>query len=179
MKKLVYALLALGMASCGDKTSELPENQLTGNDFESLDGWIGDNVMPSLTREKAHLGRYSAKVDPNVEYSIGYSNLLGKMSASKLRKIKVHVWVNIPNAKTEAVLVTQVTDPGNPTASPLLWEGIKLSDKVTTYNKWVEVEKEITLPDNVTYANKIGVYLWRTAVPGTAFIDDLTITKIE
>lgn len=179
MKKLLYVFLAAGMASCGDKTAEMPDNQLASNDFESLDGWIGDNSMPSLTKEKAHSGRYSVKVDPANEFSVGYSNLLGKLSTSRLRKIKIHAWVNIPNATSQAVLVTQLTDPSSPTASTILWEGIKLSDQVKSYDKWVEVEKEIALPDKVTYANKIAVYLWRTATPGTAFIDDITITKVE
>ncbi|QNH62119.1 hypothetical protein [Hymenobacter sediminicola] len=179
MKKLLYALLAVGMVSCGEKKAEIPANQLAGNDFESIDGWMGDNTPASLTKEKAHSGRYSIKVDPAVEYSMGYSNLLGKLSASKLRKLKVHGWVNLPNGKTEAVLVTQITDPANPAAKPIVWEGLKLTDQVKAFNKWVEVEKEIILPDNVTYANKISVYLWRTGAPEPAFLDDLTIEKVD
>ncbi|WBO84271.1 carbohydrate binding domain-containing protein [Hymenobacter yonginensis] len=179
MKKLLYALLAVSMASCGDKTAERPANQLAGNDFESVDGWMGDNTPNSLTKEKAHSGQYALKVGPAVEYSMGYNNLLGKLSASKLRKIKVQAWVNLPNGKTEAVLVTQITDPANPAAKPIIWEAVKLTDQVKSFNKWVEVEKEITLPDNITYANKISVYLWRTGAAEPAYLDDLIISKSE
>ncbi|MBC8082018.1 MAG: carbohydrate binding domain-containing protein [Hymenobacter sp.] len=179
MKKLLYAVLALGIASCGAKTTDTPANQLTSNDFESMDGWMGDNTPSSLTKEKAHSGRYAIKVDPGIEYGIGYTNLLGKLSASKIKKLKVHAWVNLPNGKSEAVLVTQVTDPGNPAAKPLLWDGLKVVDQVKASDKWVEVEKEITLPENITYTNKISIYLWRTGVQETAFLDDLTIEKVQ
>ena len=179
MRNFLYSLLILALVSCGDKKEGSPANQLASNDFESIDGWVGDNTPSSLTKERAHSGRYSIKVDPTVEYSMGYSNLLGKLSPSKLRKLKVHGWVNLPNGKTEAVLVTQITDPANPAAKPIVWEGLKLTDQVKAFNKWVEVEKEIILPDNVTYANKISVYLWRTGAPEPAFIDDLTIEKVD
>jgi hypothetical protein len=61
----------------------------------------------------------------------------------------------------------------------MLWEGIKLTDQVKSYNKWVKIEKEITLPDNVTYANTLAVYLWRAGVAETTFLDDLVIEKVE
>ncbi|UOQ66037.1 hypothetical protein [Hymenobacter volaticus] len=179
MRKLLYTLLVIGVASCGEKKAEVPANQLAGNDFESIEGWMGDNTPNSLTKEKAHSGRYAIKVDPGVEYSMGYNNLLGKLSASRLRKIKVHAWVNLPNGKSDAVLVTSVADPNNPAAKPIVWEGLKLTDKVKSFNKWVEVEKEITLPDNVTYNNKMNVYLWRGGAPETTFLDDLIIEKVD
>lgn len=178
MKKLFYACFALVLTACGDKVAKIPADQLASNDFESIDGWVGDNVSPSLTKEKAHSGRYAIKVDPNIEYSMGYSNQLGRLSASKLHKIKVHAWVNIPATDPKAVLVVQVTDPTNPSAN-LLWNGINLAEQVKARNKWVEIEKEVVLPDNLNYAHKIGVYLWRTSVPNTVFMDDLTISKVE
>ena len=110
---------------------------------------------------------------------MGYNNVLSRLSASKVTKIKVRGWVNIPNGTSQPVLVTTITDPNNQAAKPLLWEGLKLADQVKSFNKWVEVEKTITFPAAVTYTNKISVYLWRTAAAETALLDDLTIEKVE
>ncbi|MBO0360897.1 carbohydrate binding domain-containing protein [Hymenobacter sp. BT186] len=178
MKKLLYASLTLCLAACGDKAATIPANQLAGNDFESIEGWVGDNTPASLTKENAHSGRYSIKVDPAIEYSMGYSNLLGKLSASKLRKIKIKAWVYLPKGTTDAMLVTSVVDPADP-SKPVLWDGFKLADQVKADSKWTEVEKEITLPDNISYTQKLGVYLWRTAAQGPAFMDDVIIEKAE
>ena len=177
MKQLLYLALALGMVACGDK-SEVPANQLAGNDFESMDGWLGDTGMGSLTKDKAHSGRYAIKVDAKNEYSIGYGNMLGKLSASKLKKVKIRAWVNLPDANSKAVLVTQIANPTDP-SKPLMWDGFKLTDKVKTYNKWVEVEREIALPENVTYADKLGVYLWRASTSAVTYLDDLSIEKVD
>ncbi|HEX8425817.1 carbohydrate binding domain-containing protein [Hymenobacter sp.] len=178
MKRALFAFFALYLTACGDKAADKPANQLTHTDFESIDGWLGDNTSNSLTKEKAHSGQYSIKVDPAIEYSIGYNNLLGKLSASKLRKIKVSAWVYLPKGSSDAVLVTQVVDPANAT-KPILWDGLRLADQVKTNDKWVNVEKEIALPDNVSYANRFNIYLWRTSSPGTAFIDDLSVEKVD
>ena len=179
MKKLLYASFVLVFTACGEKATEVPANQLAGNDFESVEGWVGNDVPPSLTKEKAHSGLYAIKVDPSNEFSMGYNNLLGKLSPSRLNKIKVHAWVNIPDANSTAVLVTQITDPANPTAPPILWDAIKLGEKAKTQSRWVEVEKEINLPANITYTNRIQVYLWRPSGAETAFLDDLSISKVD
>jgi hypothetical protein len=179
MKKLLYASFSLALTACGENATEVPANRLASNDFESVEGWFGDSTPASLTKEKAHSGRYAVKVDPNTEFSMGYSNLLGKLSASKLKKIKIHAWVHIPVGGPNAVLVTHITDPANPSAQPVLWDGLRLAEATKGRNKWVEVEKEITLPANITYAHKIQVYLWRTANAETTFMDDLTISKVE
>lgn len=179
MKNLLYASLVLALTACGDKATDVPANQLAGNDFESVEGWMGDNTPGSLTKDKAHSGRYAVRVDPGNEFSMGYSNVLGKLSPSRLKKIKVHAWVNVPAINSNAVLVTQITDPANPTAPPVMWDAMKLGEQAKTPNKWVEIEKEITLPSNVTYTNRIQVYLWRPSGSETAFLDDLSIMKVE
>ncbi len=179
MRKLLYLLSVATIAACGDKNEVPSAKQLASNDFEAVEGWMGDNTPSSLTKEKAHSGRYASKVDPGVEYSIGYNNLLGNLSASRLQKIKVQGWVNLPSAESGAMLVASITDPANPTAKPIMWEGVKLTEQVKSFNEWVKVEKEFTLPDNITYANKISIYMWRTGNPEAAFLDDLVIEKVE
>ena len=178
MKKKLYTLLTLALAGCGDKPTGNPNNYLTASDFEAVEGWMPEPVPASLVRDKARSGRYAIKVDANNEYSIGYNNTLGRLSTSKLKKIRIHAWVNMPDKNSQAVLVTQIVDPANP-AKPVVWEGLKLGEKVTTYNKWVEVTMDVTLPPSVNYTNRLGVYLWRTNSSGATFLDDLAIEKVE
>ncbi|MDF7812732.1 hypothetical protein [Hymenobacter sp. YC55] len=179
MKNLLYASLVLALTACGDKATEVPANQLASNDFESVEGWMGDNTPPSLTREKAHSGLYAIKVDPSNEFSMGYNNLLGKLSPSRISKLKLHAWVNVPTAGSNVLLITQITDPAKPGTPPIMWNATKLSEQAKTQNKWVEINKEIELPANVMYTNRIQVYLWRPAGSETAFLDDLSIAKVN
>lgn len=179
MKKLFYLALAVSVISCDRQSEKISVNQLTSNNFEMVDGWMGDNTHPSLTKEKAHSGVYAIKVGPGIEYSMGYNNKLSNLSVSKITKIKVRAWVNIPDGNSSSILVTSVEDTDSQPAESLLWTGLKLSDQVKTFNKWVEVEKTITFPPTVNYKHKIKVYLWRTPAQGTALLDDLVIEKVE
>jgi hypothetical protein len=179
MKKYLYAVLTLAtVASCGgSKDGDKPANLLASNDFEAFDGWVGAEAMPTLTKEKAHSGSYSVMARPGAEYSNGYNNTLNKLSPIKLNKIKIHGWVYLPTTQTPAVLVTSLTDPAQP--KPLLWDGLALSKEVKWANKWVEVEKEITLPANSAPTNRLYVYLWSGGAPTPVFLDDLEILRAE
>lgn len=182
MKKPLYALLALGMVACGKKDSgALGPNELMANNFESLEGWVGNEPLnvPSLTKEKAHSGRYSLKVGPDIEYSMGYNVLLGKLSPSKLKKIKLKGWAYLPKGSANATLVAVITDPTKPDAQPIKWEGLDLGKEVKNYNKWVEVEKIMEIPDNASYANKFNIYLWRTQALEPVYFDDLSVEKVD
>jgi hypothetical protein len=178
-KKLVFVLLATGLASCSDTKTDVQSTHLAANDFESVDGWTENVPVSSLTKENAHSGQYSVKVSPGLQYSRGYHNTLSKLSSSELKKIKVRAWVNLSFGATSTLLVTAIEDPSNPSAKPVLWEGMKLADEVKTPGKWTEVEKIVTLPENVSSSYRFNVYLWSTGAKETVFLDDLTIDKAE
>jgi hypothetical protein len=179
MKNLLYGLLALGMFSCGGASSSKPANELTSNDFESIDGWTGGVPSASLTKEKAHSGVYSVKVDPTIDYSLGYNNQIGKLSPVRVKKIKIHAWINLPSSQTPVTLVVEIKKPGEP--KNLLWDGVDLLKEVKPkgFNKWVEVEKTFDLPENTTFDSQLLVYMWRGSSNQPAYLDDLQITKVE
>ncbi|MEJ7661966.1 MAG: hypothetical protein WKG07_21540 [Hymenobacter sp.] len=108
--------MALALGSCGGSDATKPANLLASNDFESLDGWLGGEVGPSLTREQAHSGVYSVKVDPKVDYSMGYSNPLGRLSSSQVTKLKLHGWVFLPSNQAENPADNAATKPQRPQA---------------------------------------------------------------
>ncbi|WP_210514273.1 carbohydrate binding domain-containing protein [Hymenobacter terricola] len=176
MKLLFYLVLALSLAACNDevpKTQKLA-GQLTFNDFETVDGWASGTPIPSLTSEKAHSGTFAVKVAPGIDYSLGYNNLLGKVGGNKLRKLRVQAWVFVPNAQSSAVLVTQLRDEA--AQKDLMWEGLSLSKEAKEVNRWVKVEKVVTLPETATYNNRLLVYLWRNNSSQPAYLDDLQLS---
>ncbi|HLK98725.1 MAG TPA: carbohydrate binding domain-containing protein [Hymenobacter sp.] len=170
-------MVFLVLFSCSSNEKE-SSAILASNDFDSLAGWTGGIAIPSLTRERAHSGKYSVKVDPTgSEYSNGYSGQLKELSDNKLKKINISAWVYLPDGNASAVLVTQIIDPSN--NKTLLWEALNFTKEIKTFNKWVKVEQEVTLPDNISYNSVLNVYMWRATSTKPVFMDDLIISKVE
>lgn len=179
MKYFLYGALALLLGACS-QTNEKPANQLTANDFESMDGWMGGtDGNPSVTKEKAHSGVYSVKVDPAIEYSAGYGNPLSKLSSSRLGKLKLRGWVFVPSDKDAPQLVVQLQNPGE--EKPLLWEGLDLHKEAQAkgFNKWIELDHDVVIPPAATAASLIRVYLWRANSPEPVYLDDLQLDRVE
>ncbi|MBD2766889.1 carbohydrate binding domain-containing protein [Hymenobacter sp. BT664] len=179
MKKNLYVLLLLGMmaSSCNKSDStEKAINLLASNDFESLEGWVGETPYKSLTKERAHSGQFSIRVGPDVEYSNGYSNELSKLSLIKLNKIRVQGWVYLLPGSSPATLVIEVMNPGE--EKHLLWEGVELAKATQERNHWAKIEKVITLPPDIKPTNRLRVYLWSAGSQTPAYIDDLQIIRV-
>ena len=179
MKK-IFALLALTgplLVACSSSDSSTADaaNTLTFNNFESSDGWIPAST--SLTRDQAHSGKYSAKVDGATEFSIGYNNMMGKMHPTRLRKIKLQAWAFLPNGKSQARLGIQIVDPV--TNKEVFGDGITLTDQVKSFKKWVEISKEVTLPETVTATQVMKLFLWRAGAAEAAYIDDVSLSIVE
>lgn len=177
MKYLLYAALALALGSCGGSDATKPANLLASNDFESLDGWLGGEVGPSLTKEQAHSGVYSVKVDPKVDYSMGYSNPLGRLSSSRITKLKLHGWVFLPSDQAGAQLIIQLLNPNDP--KPLVYDGLDLLNegKAKGYNKWIEFEHVVPIPEAATYNSQLKIYLWKAASAQPVYLDDLQLER--
>lgn len=179
MKYLLYAAAALALASCNDQPAPTgrPQGQLAFNDFEAVEGWASGAAVPSLTTDKAHSGTTAVVVQPGIDFSLGYNNLLGKLGDGKARKIRVRAWVLLPNAKATAVLVTQLRDEA--AQKDVLWQGLPLAQATKTTNQWVQVEKEVTLPATAAYTNRVLVYLWRNDSSQPVYLDDLEISRLD
>jgi len=177
MKKWLGIMLTVSLASCGgESTTATPANQVCSNNFDSVDGWMGDTPTPWLTKEKAHSGTYSISVRPGVDYSLGYGNILGKMSATRPEKLKLTGWVFVPSAQASAQLVVEIKDPAKTTDNGLLWQGIDLKKEVKKFNEWQQVEKVITIPANANATSVFKMYLWRSDSNLPVYLDDLTLT---
>jgi uncharacterized lipoprotein len=174
---VLSALVCAGLAGCSEsKTEAIPENLISRNDFESLEGWAPAN--PSLTTAKAHSGRYSVKVDNGVEYSVSYISPLGKVSPTRLQKLEVSAWVLPTGKESNANLVVEVKNPAND-AQKIFWESLETGKEAKEANKWTEVKKTFTLPANVEPTHELRVYLWRAGATQPLFLDDITISRAQ
>lgn len=179
MKNLLYGLFALALCSCGGQPAGKPAGLLAENDFESLDGWASGVINPSLNKEKAHSGVYSVKVNPGIDYSLGYNNQLGKVSATRIHKLRVHAWVNVPNDKATTLVVTEVKNPGQDKS--IMWDGIDMiqEGKSKGFNKWIEVDKTLTLPESINYNSQLLFYLWRGGSTQPTYMDDVQLSQAD
>lgn len=179
MKKISFALgmlLALGFAGCGSKDTDASDpNLLVNSDFESLAGWLSDEQAATLSRDKAHSGRYSLKIDGTHEYSLTYKSLLGTLHSTRIKKMNISAWAMISTADAKASLVAAVSNPANPNEKPLLWDAIEVG-KNATPGKWVKISKVITVPESATPSSTLSLYLWRTDGYQPVYIDDLLVT---
>ncbi|RFP66892.1 hypothetical protein D0N36_02070 [Hymenobacter lapidiphilus] len=72
----------------------------------------------------------------------------------------------------------QVIDPDK-NNEPIFSDGVALADVVKDYKQWTKVSKEIVLPPNATYNQRIKVFLWRSGAASPVYLDDLTIKVLE
>jgi hypothetical protein len=172
---LFLATAFLASCSGSNSTSATGADVLAGNDFESLDGWAPPS--PSLTRDLAHSGKYSVKIDGNTEFSLGYSAPLGKLSNVRIQKIKIQAWAYMVSANSKARLGIQLID--NNTNKEIFGDGINYGDQIKQYGAWTEITKEVTLPSNITATQVFKLFLWRSGASDTAYLDDVRITKVE
>ncbi|MBO2030045.1 hypothetical protein J4D99_01475 [Siccationidurans ginsengisoli] len=144
------------------------------NDFDHLDGWVGDAA--SLIREQAHSGAYSVVVKPGTDYSLGYSNPLGRLSAARPDKIRISAWVMRTGGPQAAMLVVEIKDPA--TGAKILWDGLDLGKKVSKLNEWQHIDHVIEVPPTVSANSRIMVYMWTAGANQPTYLDDLTVSPV-
>lgn len=170
--RFVMGLLLVGIAGCSD--GEYASQRLvTQNDFDQLDGWMP--ATSALTNEKAHSGRFSTKVENGVDFSLGYAATLGKASPTKPKKLIVSGWVYRTGPQATAAIVVEIKDPS--TGQGIFWQSMELAKQTEALNEWVEVSQEFALPENITPAQDLRVYMWRSTAQQTVYLDDIKISR--
>ncbi|TGE26498.1 hypothetical protein [Hymenobacter metallicola] len=168
----LYFLLLVVATACSQKKTEEADSAkssvLFSSSFEGLEGWLPEN--PSLTQEKAHTGKYSVKVDSNIEYGVTYINKLGRLSPTRINKFHLKAWTFLTKPGN-AALVFQIMNPDQ-SGTNAFYEKIDL-EKV---DAWTLVEKDLTLPAVVDPNSQVRVYLWRANATGPVYLDDIELT---
>lgn len=165
---------ALLTACSSPDTESNSTNLLLRNDFDSLAGWTGAE-SPSLTRERAHSGQYSIKTDKDLEYSLTYVNLLGRLSPVRLTKIKVAAWVFAAkpgNAQLTVQLTRSLQDN-----TTIFNQSLDLGETVKKPGEWTYVSKVFALPADISSANQLRIFVWRASAAEPVYLDDLVVTN--
>lgn len=168
------ALVALLAACSSDKSTDSPGN-IISTGFEDLDGWVP--ASPSLTKEKAHSGHYSIKIDPTIEYSLTYINIMGKVIPIKPKKLHLTAWATTTSKEADAMLTVSMLNPKD--GAVLLIEQVHLKERVKTPGEWEKVEMEFVVPEKATAADELRVYLWRVGSGEPVYLDDLELKTAE
>lgn len=177
MNYFLFGAVVFGLLGC-DSRATVDENTLMHTDFESLMGWLPDTQTALLGREQAHSGTYSLKVDPQHPYSLTYRAVLGTLHDTRIRKIRLSAWVFVPDAQAQATLVVTINDRSEQ-PKDVFWNGTVLQEAVAgQYGRWVEISKELELPEEANSSHELTVYLWRTGGDNAVFLDDLTMQNI-
>ena len=173
----VALLTAFALTNCQPQASSAPPaGPLAANDFENLDGWLPDSPTGvALSRDQAHSGKFSTKVDGAHEYSLGYNNTLSTLAPEWPGKLTVSAWVLLLDEQNAPKLVTEVKSAGNNSPGQL-WAGLDLGQTAKVKNKWYHVEQTITLPETAKPTSRLLVYMWRADSKQPAYLDDVQIS---
>jgi hypothetical protein len=182
MRFSAFLVLLGGLSACQSNPNPASRGTedpavLTTADFEQSIGW-GDADPGSLTTEKAHSGRWSVRVKPEVPFSYTYARTLGDMSTTPLTRMVLEGWALRVAAGSTARLVVQVnTSPTDDTK--VFYTAFPVEQAVTKFGEWTAVSVPISLPTSAAGTNKIKVYLWNDQATTATYLDDVTLRKAK
>lgn len=167
----------LGGAGCQprDGRPETKERELMHTSFEEMGGW-STTVHETLTTEKAHSGRVSARVDKLHQYSPTYRTELGRLCTHRPRRFTLSGWAWVPSAQDDAVLVVAIANAGD-LDHPVYRKDVYLND-IGPYQQWKFVSRDLELPNNIYSNSQLVIYLWHSSATDPVYADDLRLTEL-
>ena len=138
------------------------------NDFENqaLNGGV------AISREIVRSGMYSATFDEKHEFCCRAIKHIWDFQQDKLPvNIDVSCWVFYPDSIFSGVkLVFSVEREGY----SIKWEGIDLSNLITTKGCWQQVSASFNIPKKISAGTQLLVYIWNPEKK-PLFVDDLVV----
>ena len=172
-KNLQYVLLlliVLVFASCsGNKSGNgevEPGSILVSSDLENL-SWMNQNT---LSKDVAHSGMFSGKLDSLNQFSFGFSNTFNNLSDTIPTSVDVSVWIYYPQLKISSSIVISIDSVGK----NIFWKGFPLNDSIKAVNQWQEVKVTFEIPKKVMPTDNVKIYVWNTD-KRTFYMDDMRL----
>jgi hypothetical protein len=175
MKTILLVISLAALTACSHDNETDNKDLLMHTDFDSLVGWVPE--APSLSKGQAHSGHYSLKVDKGLEFSLGYSAVLGQMSSTRLRGVHMEAWAFLPTKDSKARLGFIVKDAVG--GKDLLGDGLDLQDQVKDPGKWTKISKDFTFPATASYTSQLLMFMWGPGANGPIYLDDLQLTALR
>jgi len=159
-------------AACSGKKDDVKNSDLSapGVFYSNLEatGWMNQFT---LSKDAAHSGRYSSRVDSVNQFSFGFKETVSIIGDTIPKKANIDFWVLYPQAGIKSTIVLSVDS----CEKNIFWFGTPLIDSVKTTAKWQQIKASVNLPENIMPTDKISVYVWNNDKK-TFYIDDLTVS---
>lgn len=175
--KIFPSVLALAtLAACGNENPApeiLGKDVLMASNIDGLAGWVSD--PNALKPGPAHSGKYALRVDADHEFSPGYNVLLGQLSPTRLRGVKLDAWAYATDGSASGKLdfVLKAAD-----GQELMHEQLRIED-AKPHGNWVPISKEIIFPPSVNYTTRVVLYMSRADAHTPAYVDDVKLTALR
>jgi len=166
MKKILLLItIALIFVACKNNKSENAQGTKV---FQSnLDEQSYMN-MHTFSKEVAHSGKISSKIDSLNPYSFGFNNSFSSISDTIPLSVDVSFWAYTTKPGMNANLVFTIDSVNK----GLYWEGVKLHDSIKVANQWKEIKAQFKIPKKAIPTDIIKIYVW-SIDPAACYIDDM------
>lgn len=168
---IVFACTIIFLSACSgnkeDKNNNKSGTVSFSNDLETS-GWMNQSTV---TKEFAHSGRCSSRIDSVSQFSFGFADFFYNISDIIPEKVDVNFWILCPQKEIRSNLVVSIDSIGK----NIFWIGIDLKDSVPVLNQWKEVKSTINLPADILATDKISIYVWSNDKK-VFYLDDLKVT---
>ena len=143
------------------------------NDYEQAVGWMD----AKLEKGVSHSGQYSQRIDPDREYSHGFTLPVTQLASRPEGILKTEVWVTAVTINAPVKFVIDVVAPASNKHFKTVYEDLQplLSD----LKGWKKATASLDLsglPTNETYVVK--VYIWNNQQQ-QLWMDDLSVQFIK
>ncbi len=168
---VIIGAMILFSACSGNKEEVKNENKAVAGVFSSdleATGWMN---LFTLSKDVAHSGRYSSRVDSINQFSFGFREFASIIADTIPKKVDIDFWMLCLQTGIKSTLVLSIDSVDK----NIFWHGIELADSVKAPNKWQEIKATVDLPENIMATDKISIYVWNKE-KRTFYIDDLKVT---
>jgi hypothetical protein len=147
---LVSAVFACNLVftSCSEPKEVEKVTFLEKRVFTAEDSII--DLYPRMKGE-AHGGTYFSRTDSTNQYGIGTVYNVNDTTLNKDLRIKINFWARANKSNPDCLYILSLQE-GDKIIS---WNEVKIIDKVTEANKWININDSITIPGNLI--NKPGL----------------------
>jgi hypothetical protein len=129
--------------------------------------WMNQST---LSKDVAHSGRFSSKIDSVNQFSFGYSAPFNVISDTLPISVDVSAWIFFPQLKINGSIVISIDS----VSKNIFWKGIPIKDSIKYANQWQEIKATFEIPKKILPTDNVKIYVWNDD-KRTFYMDDLSL----
>jgi len=137
------------------------------NDCEGAVRWF---QMGTCSREQAHSGEYSSRINRENAFSVGFTWPVKMIPPGKFNRVDIEFYYYQPFAISKAQIVMEILEG----EGKAVWVNKHLSDYGPPTEEWISIKASFDIPPEAINHRLIKLYVWN---PGKepSFVDDILI----